>query len=313
MRPIPSSLKPLIYTRCVLFRWLLRYTVVFLGIVLLCPGSFAQKVSIFQGKIDISAHRTYSWLPGRALTRAGLVDNPPSTSIIQREVDAQLRAKGYQRVEAGGELTISFMAAQQVGLQVESIDGGTDVHWHIGQIPVQGRYYGTGTLAISLADPTLDKTVFLAICSDTLKKPKEVEKKITRAVAKAFRKFPAAQVSQVGTLEGTEWVLRETVGAAVEGIQFTLRFADAGRVSGNGGCNHFSGTYKVDGDSLTFSPLVTTRRTCPDPRMRQEERLLKALMSVQRFAVTQLELVLSVRGAEQPLRFSHSVAGDRGP
>ena len=49
------------------------------------------------------------------------------------------------------------------------------------------------------------------------------------------------------------------------------------QVSGNSGCNQFSGSVSVNGTSITFSNLSTTRMACDGPVMQQEQTFLKAL------------------------------------
>jgi heat shock protein HslJ len=72
------------------------------------------------------------------------------------------------------------------------------------------------------------------------------------------------QASQAPLL-GTTWNLAELNN---EGIQYSgstiphLRF-EAERVSGNDGCNNFFGGYTLDGNSLKFGMLGSTRMACP--------------------------------------------------
>jgi heat shock protein HslJ len=99
-------------------------------------------------------------------------------------------------------------------------------------------------------------------------------------------------------LGGSAWQLAELNGqpAAVgtgDAVP-TLTFA-AGepRASGNGGCNQFSGPYTQNGASLSFGPLVSTRRACADEAAnRQETAYLAALQSTTRYAVYDDLLVL---------------------
>ena len=56
------------------------------------------------------------------------------------------------------------------------------------------------------------------------------------------------------------------------------QFADDDRVSGNASCNQFNGTVKINGTSISFGPLVTTRMACTSaPANAQETAYLKAL------------------------------------
>src|SRR6185503_7817197 len=70
-------------------------------------------------------------------------------------------------------------------------------------------------------------------------------------------------------LAGTDWrlVSMGRVGAEtslVSGTTVTLKFGSDGRVTGSGGCNTVGGSYQVQGDTLRFSQLFSTRRACVD-------------------------------------------------
>ncbi len=56
------------------------------------------------------------------------------------------------------------------------------------------------------------------------------------------------------------------------------------RVSGDGGCNRFSGTVTVSGQSLKFSRVISTQRACADDAAnRNEAEFLQILDKVTRF------------------------------
>jgi len=56
-----------------------------------------------------------------------------------------------------------------------------------------------------------------------------------------------------------------------------LDFAPDGRLVGNGGCNGITSAYTLQGNRLTLGPLATTRKTCNEALMEQEDRVLTAL------------------------------------
>jgi heat shock protein HslJ len=78
------------------------------------------------------------------------------------------------------------------------------------------------------------------------------------------------------TLADTAWSIVEIDGLAVEGQNYFLQFG-AGRLSGQAGCNRFSGAYAMAGDRLTPGPVIATRMACPGPRMEHERRALQVL------------------------------------
>ena len=104
-------------------------------------------------------------------------------------------------------------------------------------------------------------------------------------------------------LSGTDWRLVSLGPAGAEadivaGTTVTLKFGDDGRASGSTGCNSYSGTYQVRGDSLTFGRLISTRRACLDQNAnQQEQRFLSGLEMANRFRLNANRLtILSDRG-----------------
>jgi heat shock protein HslJ len=80
-------------------------------------------------------------------------------------------------------------------------------------------------------------------------------------------------------LAGTSWRLVEANGQLVpEGVEATITFEEGGQVSGSGGCNSYGGTYSVDGNSITFSQIISTMMACQDEGvMALESTFLDAL------------------------------------
>lgn len=73
----------------------------------------------------------------------------------------------------------------------------------------------------------------------------------------------------------------------------SLTFDADGRVHGLASINRFTGTWTLDGDALTLSPLATTRMAGAPALMEQEQRLLDALGRVGRADLSDGMLVLS--------------------
>lgn len=85
-------------------------------------------------------------------------------------------------------------------------------------------------------------------------------------------------------LTGTTWVVDSTISPtavtssrAIEESVPTLQIADDGTVTGSTGCNSFTGTAQVAGDTVTFGPLATTRKMCEPDVMEVERAVLTAL------------------------------------
>lgn len=88
-----------------------------------------------------------------------------------------------------------------------------------------------------------------------------------------LQRLPAAaliqpEVAQPVPLRGTYWKLVELGGSPVPAAQDRLRepsllLAEGeDRASGSGGCNRFSGGFKLEGERLSFLPMAATRMAC---------------------------------------------------
>ncbi len=105
-------------------------------------------------------------------------------------------------------------------------------------------------------------------------------------------------------LAETSWSIVAIDGAAVSGDLYRLQF-DAGRLSGQAGCNRFSGPYSVSGETLTPGPIISTRMACPEPRMAHERRALRVLGGPVRISFPDGDmLVLTGNGGSIRLRRS---------
>jgi heat shock protein HslJ len=79
----------------------------------------------------------------------------------------------------------------------------------------------------------------------------------------------------------------------------TLRLdTEAQRAAGNAGCNRYSATYHLSGDSLSFGPAISTKMACAQG-MELETAWLGALAKVVTWSAT--ESTLTLDGADGPL------------
>jgi heat shock protein HslJ len=102
---------------------------------------------------------------------------------------------------------------------------------------------------------------------------------------------------ETGGLENTSWNLvsfgpagEET--PVVEGSNVTLVFEE-GRAGGQGGCNSYSGEYKLDGQQISFENVASTLKACIDEAVNQQEMdYFQALNQVNRFELNGENLTL---------------------
>ena len=93
------------------------------------------------------------------------------------------------------------------------------------------------------------------------------------------------------TLDGTEWRVHVLAAEDTGAVEITIRF-DAGHAGGRGGVNRYRGTYMLDGDELTFGPLMSTRMAGPEEAMRLEALWFQALAQAVTARLDGDELVL---------------------
>jgi heat shock protein HslJ len=83
-------------------------------------------------------------------------------------------------------------------------------------------------------------------------------------------------ISTVPDLAGTHWTVTAIDGREpLRSVDLTADFSADGRVSGDSGCNRFSGPFVQTGSTVNFGELLSTRRACEEPtRQHQEDRML---------------------------------------
>ncbi|HKE57221.1 MAG TPA: META domain-containing protein [Pyrinomonadaceae bacterium] len=98
-----------------------------------------------------------------------------------------------------------------------------------------------------------------------------------------------------GFNNGRQGVVNPLVGSPI-----SLSFAD-GRVSGRTGCNTFSGSYTLQGNTIKFGPIAATRMMCAAGVMNQEREFLKALESAVSWTVQGDRLDMHLANGERAL------------
>jgi heat shock protein HslJ len=99
-------------------------------------------------------------------------------------------------------------------------------------------------------------------------------------------------------IEDKKWILVEMMGQVFDDekaskVPTILLNSALGIVSGNNGCNSFSGTYKLPGNNrIEFSSLGVTRMACPEQVMEQARKFNEALGKADIYKVDHNELSL---------------------
>jgi heat shock protein HslJ len=88
------------------------------------------------------------------------------------------------------------------------------------------------------------------------------------------------------TLSGTNWLVEDIAGrAVVDNSRASIRFDEGGRASGSTGCNRFNSAVTIEGNTIKFGQMATTKRGCIPSLMDQELRFLKAMAEVLSFTM----------------------------
>ena len=100
---------------------------------------------------------------------------------------------------------------------------------------------------------------------------------------------------------GTTWYLtsivegRGTIWSPTAGSPISVLFSNDGKVSGDAGCNQYTGSYSLSGNSLAISPnFATTAMFCAEPGVMDiEQTYLAVLPQMTLYQITGSQLTLS--------------------
>jgi len=98
-------------------------------------------------------------------------------------------------------------------------------------------------------------------------------------------------------IEGTNWELVESGGIPVSPLAgerepFVKFDVEKKQAAGYAGCNNFFGSYELDGSSLTFGPIGTTRMFCEGESGEVELRFMQALEQIRSWEIRDGVLLL---------------------
>ncbi len=157
-------------------------------------NALAQKVNVDWDKAtNFSGFKTYAWAQGTP------AENPLMGDRIVKEIDAQLAAKGLQKVEASAspDLVVVYHAGRETETQMNTIDTGMyGPGWRYGYggMGSSTTYVNkilVGQLIVDIGDVKNKKYIWRGTASATIPdKPEKGEKLITKAVTKMFQKYP---------------------------------------------------------------------------------------------------------------------------
>jgi hypothetical protein len=153
--------------------------------------TFAQHVQTdFDHQANFAQYKTYSWQE---------IKDPNSLwdARIKNAVDAQLTAKGWTRVDSGGEVAIVAVKTTHTERTLQTFYDGMGGGWRwrgfggFGESTTTEQDYKEGTLVVDLYDANTKQLIWRGSAEDTLSdKAANNEKNLDKGVAKMFKAFP---------------------------------------------------------------------------------------------------------------------------
>jgi hypothetical protein len=162
------------------------------GLALLATAALAKSVAYdYDRRADFTKYRTWAWTRGTELT------DEFNHARVVRAVEAQLAARGLNRVEpgAGPDLLVAYHASFEKSLEIRgSVHGwgplglGLDRTGSARIEPVV-----VGTLVVDVIDVRTNAIVWRAVASsdiDPKTSPRKRDEKIDKTTEKMFRNYP---------------------------------------------------------------------------------------------------------------------------
>lgn len=165
-----------------------------MGMVLLFGGRLsAQDVKTdYDHNADFTQYKTYSW--EHVQTK-----DPLFSDRIKRAVNAALAAKGWTKVDSGGDVSIIAIQTTQDQQTLNTFYDGFGGGWGwrrfggggFGEATATTDTYEVGTLVVDLYDAKTKQLLFRGTSSDTLSNnANKNTENLDKGVEKMFKKFP---------------------------------------------------------------------------------------------------------------------------
>jgi hypothetical protein len=163
-------------------------------VALAASTSLADVKTDYDRSADFTRYKTYSWEEVHT-------QDPLCVDRIKAAVDSALTAKGWTRVESGGDVSIMAMGMTKdrrtIRTYYDTYGGGWAWRWggelggDFGSATTTEETYTVGTLVVDLFDTSTKKLVWRGSASKTLSAKSEQNiKNIGRGVQKMFGRFP---------------------------------------------------------------------------------------------------------------------------
>jgi len=149
--------------------------------------AFADVQTDYDKKADFSQYKSYSWVKVQT-------SNPLWESRIKDAVDSELQAKGWRKVDEGGDVALAAVGSATNEKEYTTFYSGIGPWRWRGfgsETTTTVSTYKVGTLVLDMYDARDHRLIWRGTASDTLSdKPEKNEKKLEKTVSKMLDKFP---------------------------------------------------------------------------------------------------------------------------
>lgn len=161
-----------------------------IGVAAMASVLFAAVKTDYSHHANFSQYHSYSWIKAQAGTQLW-------ADRIQRDVDQQLQAKGWRRVDSGGDAAVSAFGATKNQQTLQTFYDGLGGGWFWSGFGDEGMSTTTventpvGTLVVDIFDAHSKKLVWRGSSTHTITGDAEKNaKKLEKDVADLFKQFP---------------------------------------------------------------------------------------------------------------------------
>jgi len=156
--------------------------------LLLATASIADVKTDYDRGVDFNQYKTYSWEKVQTA-------DPLWVDRIKEAVDSQLAAKGWRRVESGGQASLIGIEMtrnqQSVNTFYDGFGGGRRWGGGFGNATSTVDTYQVGTLVLDIFDTNSHKLIWRGSSSDTMSDKSENNiKNLDKGAQKMFEHFP---------------------------------------------------------------------------------------------------------------------------
>jgi hypothetical protein len=164
-------------------------------VMALTTSGFAQKIRVgYDKSVDFSKYKTYTWAkPDAPIQRPLLYQN------VVGQIDDELKAKGLQRTEKDGDLTLIAAGGIGFGYNMPAAAGINAAYWAGVEDPqlLTAPLVGEGTLILEFIDRGQNKMIWRGTAKETI--DPEVAKAlphIEKTITKLLKEYPPKHSSK---------------------------------------------------------------------------------------------------------------------